>query len=300
MLQLQVLYIFLWANVYNALAIEKRLTKSINLPGFHKPVHALYVAGTPLSKGHPGVAALYAGFLFKGHPNLDTLLANPKANPLPKGHPNLDSFSGGVAAPKTVPTTVPTKAAPTTVPVSVPKDSVPKASVPAIPAKTVPAAPPAVLGAGTTAVPPAIPATLPVIPVAAPPATIPAPTAPKVPTTPADASKTISVPGFHKPIHALYFAGTPLSDGHPGVQALYAGFLFQGHPNLDTLMLDPKGNPLPPGHPNLDTFSAGSGGVSGSSQGGAATTDSGNTVIYVVAGMGVLFAGLVVGTTFGG
>jgi hypothetical protein len=64
----------------------------VSIGFYHPSVDASYAAGTPYSSTHPLLQPTFAASLPSGHPNVDTLLANPGAHPLPTLHPDLSTM----------------------------------------------------------------------------------------------------------------------------------------------------------------------------------------------------------------
>ena len=61
--------------------------------------------------------------------------------------------------------------------------------------------------------------------------------------------------GFHHPLlDEMYGEGSPQPRGHASVQALLEEFLPPAHPDVDAMLSDPSGNPLPPWHPALSSL----------------------------------------------
>jgi len=72
--------------------VEPTLTLRDCMAG-HPNADQAYKAGQAVSSKHPKVAGMFpAGSLPPGHTNVDTLLANPKAHPLPSWHDTLESM----------------------------------------------------------------------------------------------------------------------------------------------------------------------------------------------------------------
>ncbi len=62
------------------------------LQPYHPDIDASYKAKKAVPTGHPKVHALFAADMPASHPNLDTLLANPGAHPMPSWHPAVNPY----------------------------------------------------------------------------------------------------------------------------------------------------------------------------------------------------------------
>jgi hypothetical protein len=215
---------------------------------FHPDVDAAYARGGRISLAwHPSVSALLRRnnptLLPTGHPDVDTLLADPAAHPLPAWHPKL----GILVTPRPKPfLPVPTTHSNL--------DAAYRAGTP------LPAAHPDVSRSFAALLPAGHPDVAPLLgnPAAAPlPAWHPAldgmvaridygnPAAAKV-----------QVFAAHPSIDRAYAEGAPVPASHPGIARLFsAGALLPPtHPDVGALFADPTAKPLPAWHPTLENY----------------------------------------------
>eukprot|EP00978_Attheya_sp_CCMP212_P020568 scaffold59034_cov42-Attheya_sp.AAC.3 len=64
----------------------------------------------------------------------------------------------------------------------------------------------------------------------------------------------VTVSSFHPDSDKLYKAETPIPENHPSLHNQFSNLLPKNHPNVDKLLADPRGNPLPWWHPPLSSF----------------------------------------------
>jgi len=67
---------------------------------------------------------------------------------------------------------------------------------------------------------------------------------------------TVPVASFHPDTTTAFAAGTAISANHPSVHSLMRSVLSPSHPNVDAILRNPTANPLPSWHPPLEGFVA--------------------------------------------
>jgi Ferric reductase like transmembrane component/FAD-binding domain/Ferric reductase NAD binding domain len=228
----------------------------ITTPFWHSfyDIEATYKAGTAVPDSHPNQHAALASVMPSNHPNIDTLLRNPGANPLPSWHPPLNPFVVSSAQPNLQITTpfwhsfydIEAKyRAGVAVPDSHPNQHAALASV--MPSNH-PNIDTLLRNPGANPLPAGHPPLNTWVMSTAPP------------------KYNISVPQWHNlNIEALYKQQSAAPSSHPSQHAKFASLMPSNHPDIDTLIKNPSATPLPVDHPDIDSWiiPSGGGGVSG-------------------------------------
>eukprot|EP00037_Helgoeca_nana_P028113 m.327828 g.327828 ORF g.327828 m.327828 type:complete len:890 (+) comp27684_c0_seq1:429-3098(+) len=213
---------------------------AVSVGSFHPDVGTTYAAGTAVPSDHPSVHASYTAILPTSHPNIDTILADPANNPLPWWHPELSQFVSGI-----LPITV-------ALPVTAFHPNVDAAYAAGTPYQINHASVHPLLTSF-------IPSTHPNIDVMLQdPASHPLPdwhlTLESLLARSTDGSTlpSVSIAYDHPDIDASYRTGKTLPSSHPSIKSLLQDYLPANHPDVDMMMQNPRGYPLPSWHPPLN------------------------------------------------
>ena len=210
----------------------------VSIGFYHPDVDSSYAVGTAVSNRHPSIQSALSAYLPSGHPNCDTLLANPSAHPLPFWHPTMSAL---ITRRARLSFTVDTSS-------YHPNATTSFASGIAMPAShaSVQSMMASVLGTWHPNVD-----TILRNPAANPMPVFHPPIDQFISRLPAAPLPRVSIGFYHPDVDASYAAGTAVSSRHPSLQALLASDLPSSHPNVDTLLANPSAHTLPSWHPAL-------------------------------------------------
>ena len=223
---------------------------TVEVTAYHPMIDAEYAAGNQISLTHPNVQNLLQAALPPTHPQVDEVLRNPAAHPLPSWHPRLSQFQ--------------TREAVVVSAVTVDTHH-PNATTAYMAGQAVPAGHPLIHALLNQFLPENHPNCDDMIR---------DPTSHPLPywhvglddllnreednvewtSTFSGASVSISVAYDHPDMSYEFASGTPIPEPHPSVQLLVASSLPEGHPNVDDILRDPSAHPLPSWHPALNSL----------------------------------------------
>jgi hypothetical protein len=208
---------------------------------YHPPLDASYRkgVGVDVSK-HPDLQEFFAPVLPETHPLIMPMLQDPAGHPLPgEWHPKLSDFQSVQPAPRI---TVKVTAYHPSVDVSYTNGDGVSVSHPDIHAKlaaVLPRTHPHVMEMLSDPEGNPLPDWHPLLSAFNTPQRKP----PPVPTT-----------YYHPDVDDAYAKDEGISEKHPSIQNKYARYIPSSHPDIDQVLADPAGNPLPDWHPLLSEF----------------------------------------------
>eukprot|EP00038_Savillea_parva_P018065 m.22326 g.22326 ORF g.22326 m.22326 type:complete len:1212 (+) comp3975_c0_seq2:424-4059(+) len=205
---------------------------------YHPDVDAEYARGTAVSSAHPSIQSSLSSHLPSGHPNVDTLLANPASNPLPWWHPPLSQF---VQRRNPIVFTVNTS------------QFHPNATERFNAGAAMPGSHPSVQSLMASVLSASHPN---VDTILNNPGSNPMPDwHPSIDTyiarTTGNFTALVNIGYYHPDMDAEYAAGNAVSSNHPSIQPLLTTALPSTHPDVDTCLSNPSAYPLPDWHVRL-------------------------------------------------
>eukprot|EP00038_Savillea_parva_P004495 m.138613 g.138613 ORF g.138613 m.138613 type:complete len:1032 (-) comp11487_c0_seq1:152-3247(-) len=219
----------------------------VSIGFYHPDVDASYRAGVRISTTHPSIQSALLAHLPSGHPNVDTLLANPSSHPIPDWHPRLSAL---VSRRSRVVFTVSVSPFHLNVDSAFGRGESMPASHPSVHDMMVP-----VLSATHPNVNDMLtnPAANP-LPNWHPPLEDYISRRSTAAVGDGWDLPSVSVAIDHPDIDRAYARGEAVPSSHPKVGPMMSDKLPPGHPDVDALLADPLAHPLPSWHPRLENM----------------------------------------------